>query len=202
MLQDTCKADYSKHWEDAVKRLVQKYKDPKAFWLGIKPLQGNSGHPSPWLRTVGDTSYNDNSIVQKFRDLWMPLFTITLEDNTSFNPDVTPATPYPHHTSHSHRLQLPDASPLSVKENWGSWTMISNKQNKTHLTWKAAVQLPISPSSLYHLQLSLIGNFSPSQGGNPRQCFIAITINYFTSDMLHLITRTALIFSMQTTPLR
>ena len=47
-LQNLCKIERDKHWENTVKSLANKYSDPKAFWQGVKRLQGTtSSRPPP-----------------------------------------------------------------------------------------------------------------------------------------------------------
>lgn len=84
-LQDTCKREYNKHWENIVKGPAEKYKDPKAFWQGIKRLQGNPHQRPIHLKKGGVKIQDDDSITHEFRETWKPIFTITPEDKAHYD---------------------------------------------------------------------------------------------------------------------
>ncbi len=85
ILSEKCKAEYSQHWENTVKNLAQKHKEPKEFWQGIKRLQGNPRKIIGHLKKDGQQIEGDYNIASEFRNTWMSVFRITPEDNIHYD---------------------------------------------------------------------------------------------------------------------
>lgn len=86
-LQEKCKEEHNKHWENTVKGLAEKYRDPKAFWQGLKRLQGKQKQRPIHLEKDGEKVEDDESIAREFRETWKSVFTISPEDNAHYDHD-------------------------------------------------------------------------------------------------------------------
>lgn len=84
-LQEKCKEEYNKHWENTVKGLAEKYHDPKAFWQGIKRLEGKPKKRPIHFVKDGRKIEDDEGVAQMFRDTWKTVFTITPEENAHYD---------------------------------------------------------------------------------------------------------------------
>ena len=67
-LQTKCQEEYSRKWENTIKELAEKHRDPKAFWQGIKRLQGKPIHRPIQFEKAGEKIDGEENIAQEFRE--------------------------------------------------------------------------------------------------------------------------------------
>ena len=138
-LMEKCKEEFSRHWETTVQRLAEKYKDPKAFWQGIRRLQGNPRKQIGRLMNNGRTIETDHDIACEFRETWKNVFKIAPEDNAHYDQikerevtawlDQHNHRTTPHHTVDSGRLS--PNHPLSMKIDAAELRTAINKTKNT-----------------------------------------------------------------------
>ena len=78
------------HWAKLLAEIAESHGDAKQFWGKIKRLRGDLGKENKTeflLNNQGEKAYSNPEREQVLREEWAPVFQITPEENTRFNPE-------------------------------------------------------------------------------------------------------------------